>query len=542
MIPVGRAYVSLKNLTAALSETMNKPIKVRRLCLVLGDQLNRDSALFDDFDSAQDLLWMAEVWEESTHVPSNKQRSVMFIAAMRHFAQSLRNDALPLHYYSLDELCHSDFPAALSATLQLYRPAQLRLVLPGDYRVLQSLRRFCAEHSVSLELLADNHFIANPGEFTAWQKGKKQWRMEYWYRQLRKRTGILMRGDQPEGGEWNYDKDNRGTFSAQGPGILDAVLLFNPDEITLGAIATVERLFPANPGNLLSFGWPVTRAQALQLLDFFIEKNLPLFGEYQDAMWMNEPWLYHSRLSAALNLKLLSPREVIDAAERVYQNGAVPLNAVEGFIRQILGWREYVRGLYWSLMPEWQTMNALDAQQNLPDFYWTGEVDMNCLAQSIKQVLDHGYGHHIQRLMVTGLFAQLWQTQPQQIHAWYLAMYVDAVEWVELPNVLGMSQYADGGIMASKPYIATGRYIAKMSNYCDGCVYKPDVAETENACPFTTLYWDFLAKHRAQFERHPRLALQVKHLSAQSEEKRRAIAKRAQWVRAHYPAGAYSTT
>lgn len=526
--------------TAPISD--KSPANIRRLCVILGDQLNRGSALFDDFDPAQDLLWMAEVQGESTHVPSNKQRSVMFIAAMRHFAQRLRDEKLPLHYSSLDNVCYRDFPAALAATLVQFRPAQVRVVLPGDYRVLQTFKGFCAEHNLPLELLADNHFIAKPGEFTAWQKGKKQWRMEYWYRQLRKRTGILMRGDQPEGGEWNYDKNNRGTFSAKGPGLLDAALVFPVDAVTQSAIATIERLFPDNPGNLLGFGWPVNRSQALQLLEFFIEKNLPLFGEYQDAMWTNEPWLYHSRIAAALNLKLLSPLEVITAAERAYQNGAAPLNAVEGFIRQILGWREYVRGLYWSLMPEWKTMNALDAQHNLPDFYWTGAVDMNCLAQSIKQVLDHGYGHHIQRLMVTGLFAQLWQVQPQQIHAWYLAMYVDAVEWVELPNVLGMSQYADGGIMASKPYIATGRYIAKMSNYCDGCVYQPDAAETENACPFTTLYWEFLAKHREKFVKHPRLALQVKHLDAQSDEKRRAIAKRAEWVRAYYPANVYSIT
>ncbi len=512
---------------------------IRRLCVILGDQLNRDSALFDDFDPAQDLLWMAEVLEESTHVPSHKQRSVMFIAAMRHFAESLRREHLPVHYDSLDDACPRDFFTALGVTLQQYQPEQLRLVLPGDYRVLQNIKLLCAESVLPLELLADRHFIANPGEFTAWQKGKKQWRMEYWYRQLRKRTGILMRGDQPEGGEWNYDKENRGSFSAQGPGMLDAALLFTPDAITQSAIASVERLFANHPGQLLQFGWPVERAQALQLLDFFIEKQLPLFGEYQDAMWTNEPWLYHSRLSAALNLKLLAPMEVIRAAERAYHEGHVSLNAVEGFIRQILGWREYVRGLYWSLMPEWQTMNALDAQQHLPDFYWTGDVDMNCLAQSIKQVLEHGYGHHIQRLMVTGLFAQLWQTQPSQIHAWYLAMYVDAVEWVELPNVLGMSQHADGGVMASKPYIATGRYIAKMSNYCDGCCYKPDEAETDRACPFTTLYWEFLATHRARFERHPRLALQVKHVDGHSEEKRRAIAARAQWVRAHYSASPY---
>jgi deoxyribodipyrimidine photolyase-related protein len=528
------------------------PQAIRHLCLILGDQLNRDSLLFEGFDPQQDRLWMAEVMEESTHVPSNKQRSVLFLAAMRHFAQSLRDEGLPLDYLSLDasdlsrdkrkagiSSAHQSLTSALAHSLQQYQVQSLKLVLPGDYRVLQSLKHYCADQQLPLELLADNHFIAKPGEFSAWQKGKKQWRMEYWYRQLRKRTGILMRGEQPEGGDWNYDKDNRGTFSSQGPGLLDEALLFVADEITQSAISTVTRLLPDNPGNLMSFGWPVKRQQALQLLEFFIAKQLPLFGEYQDAMWANEPWLYHSRLSAALNLKLLSPLEVIQAAEQAYAQGKAPLNAVEGFIRQILGWREFVRGLYWSLMPDWHSMNALDAQHNLPDFYWTGQVDMQCLAQSIQQVLDYGYGHHIQRLMVTGLFAQLWQTHPQQIHAWYLAMYVDAVEWVELPNVLGMSQYADGGIMASKPYIATGRYIAKMSNYCAGCRYKPDEAETDNACPFTTLYWEFLATHRARFANHPRLALQVKHLDNHSAEKRAAIAKRAQWVREHYSATNY---
>jgi deoxyribodipyrimidine photolyase-related protein len=514
--------------------------KTRNLCLILGDQLNRDSLLFSDFDPAQDLVWMAETLGESTQVPSSKQRSVMFLAAMRHFAQALRDEKLPLCYYSLDEHTQPDFASALKTTLQNRQVTQLRVVLPGDYRVLQELKLFCADNNLPLDVLADDHFIAKPGEFSAWKKGKKQLRMEYWYRQLRKRTGVLMQGDAPVGGDWNYDKDNRGTFGKSGPGLVDSALIFPVDKITQSAIDSVKKFFPDNPGNLLSFGWPVTRAQSLALLAFFIDKNLPLFGEYQDAMWINEPWLYHSRLSAALNLKLLSPLEVVQAAEQAFSRGHAPLNAVEGFIRQILGWREFVRGLYWSFMPEWKEMNTLDAQHNLPDFYWNGEVDMVCLSQSIKQVLDTGYGHHIQRLMVTGLFAQLWQTRPEQIHAWYLAMYVDAVEWVELPNVIGMSQYADGGIMASKPYIATGRYIAKMSNYCGHCRYKPDEAETENACPFTTLYWEFLHKHRARFQQHPRLALQVKHLDNHSEDKREAISKRAKWVRTHYPANHYT--
>lgn len=512
---------------------MIKPI--RNLCLIFGDQLNRDSLIFSDFDPQQDLLWMAEVIEESQHVPSNKQRSVLFISAMRHFAQVLENETLPLVYYRLDRQ-FQQFGDALAESLKSFRPKLIKLVLPGDYRVLQNLKAFAASSGIPLEVLPDNHFIAKPGEFTVWMKGKKQLRMEYWYRQLRKRTGVLMRNGAPEGGDWNYDQENRGSFGRSGPGMRDADLVFPVDGLTQEAVRDVEQYFPNNPGLLATFGWPVTREQALALLAFFVREHLPLFGTYQDAMWLNEPWLHHSRLSAALNLKMLSPMEVISAAEQAYLAGDAPLNSVEGFIRQILGWREYVRGLYWSFMPEWVDKNALDAQQNLPDFYWTGNVDMTCLAQSIRQVLEHGYGHHIQRLMVTGLFALLWQAQPLQVHQWYLAMYVDAIEWVELPNVLGMSQYADAGIMASKPYIATGRYIAKMSNYCDHCCYKPDDAESEQACPFTTLYWEFLRKHREMFVNHPCLALQVKHLDAQPEEKRRAISQRAQWVRARYPA------
>ncbi len=513
--------------------------KIRNLCLVFGDQLNRDSALFTGFDARQDLLWMAEVLEENTHVPSNKHRSLMFIAAMRHYAAALRADNYPLIYYSLDDYALPSFADALGQCFVNHEVESIRVVLPGEYRVLQQVKTFAAERRLPLEVLPDTHFVAKPGEFSQWRKGKRQLRMEYWYRQLRKRTGVLMDGNRPEGGDWNYDQNNRKAFGKHGPGVLEEALLFPSDDITAAAATTINRHFPNNPGDLTAFGWPVTRAQALALLTFFIEKHLPLFGDYQDAMWTHEPWLYHSRLSAALNIKLLSPMEVICAAENAYKKGEAPLNAVEGFIRQILGWREYVRGIYWSYMPELIAMNALEAQYDLPDFYWTGKVDMECLAQSLRQVLDQGYGHHIQRLMVTGLFALLWQTRPQEIHKWYLAMYVDAVEWVELPNVLGMSQYADAGIMASKPYIATGRYIARMSNYCDGCKYNPEDAESDRACPFTTLYWEFLVRHRERFADHPRLALQVKHLDKQSAEKRAAINRRAAWVRANYPASPY---
>ncbi len=304
-----------------------------------------------------------------------------------------------------------------------------------------------------------------------------------------------------------------------------------PDATTRAVLELVERQLPSNPGRLDAFDWPVTRTDALAALEDFVAHRLPLFGRWQDAMWRGEPWLYHARLSAALNLKLISPREVCTAAEDAWREGRAPLDSVEGFVRQVLGWREYVRGIYWREMPGYLERNALQAGHALPAFYWTGETDLACLRETIGQTLALGYAHHIQRLMVTGLFALLWGVRPREVHEWYLAVYVDAVEWVELPNTLGMSQYADGGLLASKPYVATGKYLARMGNYCDGCRYRPDRAHGADACPFTTLYWDFLARHRERFVRHPRLALQVRNLDRLSDKELAAIAARVDELR-----------
>jgi len=340
-----------------------------------------------------------------------------------------------------------------------------------------------------------------------------------------------MEGDQPAGGRWNFDAENRASFGSNGPGWLPAPIAFPPDATTQAVLELVERQLPSNPGRLDAFDWPVTRTDALAALEDFVADRLPLFGRWQDAMWMGEPWLYHSRLSVALNLKLLSPREVCTAAEHAWREGRAPLDAVEGFVRQILGWREYVRGIYWREMPGYLERNALGAGHALPAFYWTGETDLACLRETIGQTLAVGYAHHIQRLMVTGLFALLWGVRPREVHEWYLAVYVDAVEWVELPNTLGMSQYADGGLLASKPYVATGKYLARMGNYCDGCRYRPDRAHGADACPFTTLYWDFLVRHRERFVRHPRLALQVRNLDRLSDKELSAIAARVDELR-----------
>ncbi len=507
--------------------------EVRNLVVVLGDQLDRGAAAFDGFDVAQDLVWMAEVAEESTHVWSSKQRIAMFLAAMRHFAEVLREEGLPLRFRRLDDpVNRGTLRAELAATLAELHPRAIIATEPGDVRSLTMLREVAAAAGIGFQVREDRHFLSTVGEFRGHAQERKQLRLEYFYRQQRRRHGVLMDGDAPCGGAWNYDADNRGSFGRAGPGRVPPTPRFAPDAITRAVLDLVNERFAAHPGSLASFGWPVTRVQALEALRAFVAERLVDFGRWQDAMWTGEPWLYHSLLSAALNLKLLDPREVIGAAETAYRSGRAPLSAVEGFVRQILGWREYVRGIYWTRMPGYAELNALGADAPLPAWYWTGATDLRCLREVIGQTLDHGYAHHIQRLMVTGLYALLLGVQPKQVHEWYLAVYVDAVEWVELPNTLGMSQYADGGLMASKPYAATGKYVDRMSDYCRGCRYDPAARTGDAACPFTTLYWDFLARHEQRLAKNPRMALQVKNVRRLGAAERAAIAERAARIRA----------
>ena len=504
---------------------------VRTLVVVLGDQLDLDAAAFDGFDPAQDAVWMAEAVEESTHVWSGKQRIALFLSAMRHFAEALRAAGRPLHYTRLEDAAHGSLAAALQAALASLAPQRVVMTAPGDWRVWQALKAVVEAAGLALEIAEDRHFYTTVREFAAHAQGRKQLRLEYFYRALRQRHGVLMQDGQPVGGQWNFDADNREAFGPQGPGPLPARATFAPDAITREVIALVETRFAQHPGTLDSFAWPVTRAQALQALQQFIAERLPLFGRYEDALWPGEPWLYHSQLSAALNLKLLTAREVVQAAEAAYHAGHVPLASAEGFIRQILGWREYVRGIYWTQMPGYLDRNALGAQLALPAWFWTGNTDMACLHDAITQTLEHGYAHHIQRLMVTGLFTLLLGVQPQQVHAWYLAVYVDAVEWVELPNTLGMSQYGDGGLMASKPYVATGKYIQRMGGPCAGCRYDPALREGARACPYTTLYWDFLMRHEALLAGNARMALQVKNVARLTDTQRQAVVQRADAIR-----------
>jgi deoxyribodipyrimidine photolyase-related protein len=500
----------------------------RNLIVVLGDQLNIDSAAFDGFDRGQDIVFMAEVAEESTHVWSHKARIAIFLAAMRHFRDSLVKKKFNVRYRELADPANSETLAgALELAINELCPDRVVFVEPGDWRVRASLIAKLDAIDMQFEIRTDRHFLSTPEQFAEHARGRKQLRLEYFYRELRREHDILMDGDEPIGSKWNYDSENRGSFNKQGPGPVPSPKSFKPDSITKEVIELVNQHFADHPGNLEHFDWPVTPKQARQALDDFVQHRLPSFGEYQDAMWTDEPYLYHSRISAAMNLKLINPREVIEAALIAYRAGKAPLNAVEGFVRQILGWREYVRGIYWLYMPEYLERNSMSAKHNLPDFYWTGDTEMNCLRHAIGQTLEYGYAHHIQRLMVTGLFSLLLGVEPKAVHEWYLAVYVDAVEWVELPNTLGMSQFADGGEMASKPYIASGKYIQRMSNYCSGCRFDPAKSTGENACPFTTLYWDYLDRHHAALKSNHRMSMQLKNLERKTPEDLAAIREQA---------------
>jgi deoxyribodipyrimidine photolyase-related protein len=382
-----------------------------------------------------------------------------------------------------------------------------------------------------MDIRPDRHFMCSTKDFADHASSRKRLLMEHFYRGMRRKTCILMKHGKPTGGTWNLDRQNRKSFSGKGPGTVPAPTSFRPDATTQQVIAVVKKTFEEHPGSVENFDWPVTVRQAKKALDDFVRKRLPLFGPYQDAMWDGQPYLYHSRLSAALNLKLLQPRDVIAAALRALDTGTAPLNSVEGFIRQILGWREYVRGIYWHFMPEYADRNELEAGSPLPWFYWTAETDMNCLHTCVAQTLDYGYAHHIQRLMVTGLFALLLGVEPKEIHKWYLAIYVDAVEWVELPNTIGMSQFADGGVMATKPYAASGAYINRMSNYCETCRYEPLRRSGDMACPFTTLYWDFLMRNEERLNRIPRMGMQLRNLKRLDRKERLSIRRHADVVR-----------
>ena len=527
---------------------MNRPhfnpeTRPRHLVLVLGDQLDRQAAVFDDFDDESDALWMAENAEEASHVWCHKRRLAFFFTAMRHFRDEQRERGRVVHYHALGRRPSDDrggnFAEILSKDVHRLHPDKLIVTHPGDLRVLRMLENTAKDLGRELEVREDRHFFVTPDEFRDWARGKKRLTMEHFYREQRRRSGLLMRRDgKPEGGEWNFDKDNRQTFGKDGPGELPSPRRFRPDETTRAVLDMVEARFPGNPGSLEGFDLPVTHEEALAALRDFVSHRLPFFGAYEDAMWSGELTLYHSRLSAVMNVKLLDPKFCLQKVVAAYTEGDAPINSVEGFVRQVLGWREFIRGVYWLSMPEYAGRNSLQCDdREVPSFFWDGETDMACVADCMTGLIRNAWAHHIPRLMVLGQFSMLLGVHPYNFHSWHMAMYVDAIDWVSLPNALGMSQHGDGGIVGTKPYCASGNYIDRMSDYCRKCRYKPKRATGEDACPFTTLYWDFLDRHHKRFVNNPRMKFQVKNLERKSEDELREIRRRADHIRERIDGG-----
>jgi len=492
------------------------------LRVVLGDQLSLDLSALEDLDPGRDIVLMMEVVEESTYVRHHKQKIVLVLSAMRHFADLLRQRGVTVDYVRLDAPDNTgSFTTEVRRAVRRHRPGRIVVTEASEWRVQAMIEGWASVTGMPVEVRVDHRFLASRARFAVWAQGRRGWRMEHFYREMRREHGLLMQGDQPAGGEWNYDQANRKSLPARV--VPPARLRFSPDAVTREVMALVEQRFADHFGALAEFGWPVTRADAVRALDDFITHGLPNFGDYQDAMKIGAPFLFHSLLAPALNLGLLSPREVCQAAEAAWRSGAAPPNAVEGFIRQILGWREYVRGVYWTLMPNYADQNALQATRGLPGFYWTGDTDMRCLQEAVGSTLRYAYAHHIQRLMLTGNFALLAGIAPREIERWYLAVYADAFEWVEMPNTLGMAVFADGGQMASKPYAASGAYINRMSDACSGCRFDVKLKSGPNACPFNYLYWAFLIRQKDRLSGNPRMAMPYRTLAAWPLERQAAI-------------------
>ena len=496
---------------------------IKKLVVVLGDQLdlNNPALLANPPDQAHVL--MVESRSESTVVWVHKVRIALFLSAMRHFAEQLRKAGYTVHYRTLADTGQLGLVDEVDRMCQQHGYSAVDMAEPGEWRLEQDFLGMAKSQGIKLRLLEDTHYLCSRAEFAKWASGYKQMRMEYFYREMRKRTSVLMDGKEPAGGKWNFDADNRSAYPKAGPGEIAPPAAFKPDEITLQVFAEVEEHFGEHPGTLANFQWPVTREQALHALDNFVATRFSNFGSYQDAMWTNTPFGWHSLISSSINLHLLHPREVIEKAELAYREGLVDVASAEGFIRQVLGWREFMRGVYWLDMPKMREDNFLQAKHDLPKWFWTGQTNMNCLKDSIGQTMEYGYAHHIQRLMVIGNFALLAGLVPQQVEDWFLAVYVDAVDWVELPNVAGMALFANGGRFTSKPYIASGAYIKRMSNYCGGCKYNPAEKTGEKACPFTTLYWGFLDQHEKMLSANPRTGLMAKNIARLDDAQRTAL-------------------
>ena len=494
---------------------------MRILRFILGDQLSHGLATLRDI-GADDVVLMVEVAEEASYVPHHPQKIAFLFSAMRHFAAELREKGHTVDYVELNQDGNTgSFTGELARAVTRHGSEAVVLTEPGEWRVLAMMEGWPDATGVPVEIRSDDRFLCSRAAFAHWAEGRAQLRMEWFYREMRRKTGYLMDGAKPVGDRWNFDAENRKPLPADHA--VPERLRFDPDATTRTVLEVVRRRFGNNFGDLEPFGWAVTRADALRALAAFLRDCLPFFGDYQDAMKTGEGFLYHGVISPYLNAGLLTADEVCRAAVDAYQSGAAPMNAVEGFLRQILGWREYIRGVYWLKMPAYEKTNVLQASRPLPGFYWTGETEMNCLRQAIGDTRRQAYAHHIQRLMVTGNFALLAGVKPAEVEEWYLAVYADAYDWVELPNVHGMVMFADGGMLGSKPYAAGGNYIHRMSDYCEDCRYDVGQKTGPDACPFNYLYWAFLIDNEAVLGRNQRLQNQYRTLDRFGPERRAAL-------------------
>ncbi|MEJ2534716.1 MAG: cryptochrome/photolyase family protein [Gammaproteobacteria bacterium] len=501
----------------------------RTLRLVLGDQLNAAHPWFRETDD-EVLYLLAELRQEATYARHHVQKIAAFFAAMERFAQTLREAGHRVLHLDLDDTADfEDLPALLSHLCAKTGAKRFEYQRPDEYRLLCQLESFCDGLEIGSAPARSHHFLVPFEALDDYFPADRQQRMETFYRRVRRETGWLMDDDgKPEGGQWNYDVENRKALPKEASP--PPPLLFENDvsdlleRIGRHDIPVIGRIDDDR------LGWPVDREQSLALLEHFVTELLACFGDYQDALTDRGWSLFHSRLSFSMNAKLLSPREVVEAVLEAWRErpDELPLSSVEGFVRQVIGWREFVRGIYWTRMPDYATLNELGHERGLPSFYWTGETRMACMAQAIGQSLDHAYAHHIQRLMVTGNFALLAGVHPDEVDAWYLGIYVDALQWVELPNTRGMSQFADGGVLASKPYAASANYLNKMGDHCGGCAYDPKQRHGEGACPFNALYWHFMDRHRERFERNPRIGMIYRSWDRMDSERRDAIREHAE--------------
>lgn len=473
-----------------------------KACFIMGDQLSASISSLAMIDKAKDLVFMCEVRAEAKHIKHHKKKLVLIFSAMRHFAEELIAAGYTVIYVKLEQADNSgSFITELQKFVRQKSISEIFATEPSEYRVMQALK----QSQLPLTITADNRFMCSHNQFADWAASRKQLRMEYFYRSMRLWNNILIDNNKPEGGKWNFDQANR-----QPPPkdtIIPEPFKVMPDQITTAVMQMVTTEFADHFGDIEPFWFAVTRKDAKKALAYFVDNNLANFGKYQDAMLTDEPWMHHSHISFYLNIGLLLPKECIEAAVTAYKQGLAPINSVEGFVRQILGWREYIRGIYWLKMPEYKQENFLNADKVLPDFYWSGDTNMHCLAQSIAQTKKYAYAHHIQRLMVLGNFALIYGVNPSELNEWFWIVYADAFEWVELPNVSGMVLFADGGYLASKPYAAGGSYINKMSDYCKNCHYKVKLKTGPDACPFNYLYWDFLARNKELLSNNQRLAM-----------------------------------